>query len=300
MNICTYMYMPIYMYIYVYVYIRVYIYIYIYICIYIYVYICVHTYVYIYIYTYMYMYVYTNIYIRLCIYIGIYTYICISIHIPIYMYEYIYLYVYAHIYAYIYVHIYIYIHMHLCIHIHTSMYMYVHICIYTQLLQIENREQTQIELLRIDPISGETTTLFVEDNKEWLNLHNMLTPLVHILSHTHINTLPLSHSFSLYIYVLSIYMHISMNVSQKIMKSGSIRIIRYRWRRCIGCLKLQVPFRTRAANSMSLLQKETYKDKASYVSSPSCNPPDTHSLSPSFCVYTHQVYICTFIYIYIS
>ena len=96
---------------------------------------------------------------------------------------------------------YTYIYMHLCIHKHTSMYMYVHICIYAQFLQIENREQTQIELLRIDPISGETTTLFVEDNKEWINLHNMLTPLVHILSHTHINPLPLSHLFSLYIYV---------------------------------------------------------------------------------------------------
>jgi len=51
------------------------------------------------------------------------------------------------------------------------------------------------------------------------------------------------------------------------------------WRRPIGCLKLQVILRTRATNSRALLRKSTYKDyicvtsykdKASYGSSPPC------------------------------
>ena len=44
-------------------------------------------------------------------------------------------------------------------------------------LQIQNREQTQLELLQVNVATGETKTLFIEENKEWLNLHNMLTPL---------------------------------------------------------------------------------------------------------------------------
>ena len=40
------------------------------------------------------------------------------------------------------------------------------------------------------------------------------------------------------------------------------------WRSPIGCLKLQVIFRKRATNYRVLLQKTTYKDKASYESSP--------------------------------
>ena len=36
------------------------------------------------------------------------------------------------------------------------------------------------------------------------------------------------------------------------------------WRRPIGCLKLQVMFRKRATNYRALLQKMTFKDKASY------------------------------------
>jgi len=42
------------------------------------------------------------------------------------------------------------------------------------------------------------------------------------------------------------------------------------WRRCIGCLKLQVSFRTRATNYRALLWKMTSKDKASCGSSPPC------------------------------
>jgi len=39
-----------------------------------------------------------------------------------------------------------------------------------------------------------------------------------------------------------------------------------RWRRCIGCLKLQVIFHKRATNYRALLQTMTYKNKASYGS----------------------------------
>jgi len=43
------------------------------------------------------------------------------------------------------------------------------------------------------------------------------------------------------------------------------------WRRPIGCLKLQVTFCKRATIHRALLQKMTYKDKASYDSPPPCN-----------------------------
>ena len=42
------------------------------------------------------------------------------------------------------------------------------------------------------------------------------------------------------------------------------------WRRCIGCLNLQVSFRKRANNYRALLRKMTYKDKASYDAVPPC------------------------------
>ena len=46
------------------------------------------------------------------------------------------------------------------------------------------------------------------------------------------------------------------------------------WRRLIGCLKLQVIFHQRSTNSRALLRKMTYKDKASYDSTPTCNIVD--------------------------
>jgi len=42
------------------------------------------------------------------------------------------------------------------------------------------------------------------------------------------------------------------------------------WRRSIGCLKLQVSFPSRPTNYRALLWRMTYKDKASYGSSPLC------------------------------
>jgi len=43
------------------------------------------------------------------------------------------------------------------------------------------------------------------------------------------------------------------------------------WRRRVGCLELHVIFRRTATNYRALLQKMTYKDKASYGSSPPCS-----------------------------
>ena len=42
------------------------------------------------------------------------------------------------------------------------------------------------------------------------------------------------------------------------------------WQTCIGCTKLQVSFRKRAAKKMALLRKITYEDKASCAYSPPC------------------------------
>ena len=42
------------------------------------------------------------------------------------------------------------------------------------------------------------------------------------------------------------------------------------WRKPIGCLKLQIIFRKRATKYRAVLRKMTYKDKASYASSPPC------------------------------
>ena len=53
------------------------------------------------------------------------------------------------------------------------------------------------------------------------------------------------------------------------------------WRRCIGCLKLQMSFRKRATNYRALSRESKYKDKASYASSLPCmsnvNPVSTKS-----------------------
>lgn len=43
--------------------------------------------------------------------------------------------------------------------------------------QIENRQQTELELMRLFPATGEAKTLFVEKSEQWINLHNLLTPL---------------------------------------------------------------------------------------------------------------------------
>ena len=45
------------------------------------------------------------------------------------------------------------------------------------IIQIQNRDQTELELVRIFPDRKEMKTVFVEKSEFWINLHNMLTPL---------------------------------------------------------------------------------------------------------------------------
>ena len=82
----------------------------------------------------------------------------------------------------------------------------------------------------------------------------------------------------MYIYIyeyicINTYMCISIqgkmkNATQS--KLSQLLIIITGWRRPIGCLKVQVISHKRAINYMALLRKMTYKDKASYGSSPPC------------------------------
>ena len=61
------------------------------------------------------------------------------------------------------------------------------------------------------------------------------------------------------------------------------------WRRLIGSPKLQIILHKRATKCRSLLRKMTYKDKASYESSPPCI-----KMCPHIC------HIDTYVYIYVS
>eukprot|EP00960_Hanusia_phi_P014932 441905-Hanusia_phi.AAC.4 len=47
----------------------------------------------------------------------------------------------------------------------------------TVVIQIQNRDQTELELVRIFPDGQRMKTMFVEKSEYWINLHNMLTPL---------------------------------------------------------------------------------------------------------------------------
>ena len=71
------------------------------------------------------------------------------------------------------------------------------------------------------------------------------------------------------------------------------------WRRPIGCLKLQVIFRKRATNYRALLRKMTYKDKASYDSSPPCTQFSIVFDAIQFEKWKHA-YFHIYIYIYID
>jgi len=53
-------------------------------------------------------------------------------------------------------------------------------------------------------------------------------------------------------------------------RKGESQQLNTGWRRPRGCLKLQFIFRKRATNYRALMRKMTYKDKASYGSSPPC------------------------------
>jgi len=63
------------------------------------------------------------------------------------------------------------------------------------------------------------------------------------------------------------------------------------WRRCIGCLKLQVIFRRRPTHYRALLREMTNKDKASYGSSPPCNAPVTYEGVMSHIWMSHVIHM---------
>jgi len=63
------------------------------------------------------------------------------------------------------------------------------------------------------------------------------------------------------------------------------------WRRCIGCLKLQVSFRKRAINYMALLRETNFKDRCVYFHVSRC----IWHLRMSVCVFMcSDVYTCTY------
>src|SRR5262249_16100474 len=47
----------------------------------------------------------------------------------------------------------------------------------TLLVQLENRAQTRLDLLRFDPKTGKGTPVLSETSETWINLHGMLHPL---------------------------------------------------------------------------------------------------------------------------
>jgi dipeptidyl-peptidase-4 len=44
-------------------------------------------------------------------------------------------------------------------------------------VQVLDRSQTRLELLRVDPASGAVTTLLVEESDIWVNVHDCFRPL---------------------------------------------------------------------------------------------------------------------------
>jgi len=77
------------------------------------------------------------------------------------------------------------------------------------------------------------------------------------------------------------------------------------WRRPIGCLKLQVIFRERAANYRALLRKITYKDKASYGSSLPCTTQCARYVTGSYvaCLVHlggHDLSVCGMTHAYVA
>jgi len=64
------------------------------------------------------------------------------------------------------------------------------------------------------------------------------------------------------------------------------------WQRPIGCLKLQVIFRKRATHYRVLLMQMTYKEKASYMSSPPCSERKCMRIWSDLCKHVYGV--CAF------
>ena len=84
----------------------------------------------------------------------------------------------------------------------------------------------------------------------------------------------------MYTYIYNTYIHVCVCVRCVCVRVYIQQLISWCWQRCIGCLKMQVSFGKRATNHRALLRKITYKDTASYDSTPPCNctPPLSYIL----------------------
>jgi len=71
----------------------------------------------------------------------------------------------------------------------------------------------------------------------------------------------ISHTYILYICAYHTYeYHIQIRSCFSCLCVSHILMCDTEWRRCVGCLKLQVTFRKRATNYRALLRKIPYKD----------------------------------------
>ena len=215
---------------------------------------CMYTYIYINIHTYTYTYGYIHIYRY--------------IHVNKSVYIYIYIYTYIYIFTYIYICINIYVYVHIYVNIYVYIYIYVYINIYTQInyaytcISIHIYDYTHTHTHTHKPIHH--CTLFLS-----LYLHSSLTlgttnfqhkhTFIHTNTPCHTCKCVKSHTWS---------SHVPHWVN---VQSSHLLMASTERRRPIGFLKLQVIFRKRAMNYRALLRKITYRDKASYGSSPPCS-----------------------------
>ena len=94
--------------------------------------------------------------------------------------------------------------------------------------------------------------------------HSWTHPQTHLdLDKSYLWTHPQTHAQT---YVDLFHAHLDTHFGMQLYQILEIHVghIHTRWRRPIGCLKLQVSFRKIATSYRALLRKMTYKDKASY------------------------------------
>ena len=79
--------------------------------------------------------------------------------------------------------------------------------------QVQNRPQTELRLLRLDPRTGTSTTLVVERSNVWINLHHLLRslpgPATQVLARAGSRTYLYVSYINIYIYFLSIQFSVS-------------------------------------------------------------------------------------------
>jgi len=232
-------------------YINTYIYIYVYICR------CIYMYAYVFVYTYFNLYIYTYMYILICIHICMYTYMY-NIYVCTCMYTYTYICT--------------------CMYMHIApgtQYQLLHFIFFCAQVHTNNRKrEVFLRLVSVHQqyITSQRLRVYPPHSSKKLKdvqTHSMLIRQIQQHTVTHCNTLQhitshcntLQHTATHHKYFLIHQQHTG-------------------WRKCIDYLKLQVIFRKRATNYRALLRKITYKDTASYDSTPPCNctPPLSYIL----------------------